>query len=209
MSLNNQAERKRLMRSEADKLQQAVLKSYSAAAEDPQGKHPFPLGRQFALEVGYPAEILDDMPRIAVDAFTGVSSVAIFASLFAGARVLDLGCGAGLDSLIAARRVGPDGFVVGIDFSRAMLARASRAAAEVTAENTGFCCAEAERLPLQDATVDVALVNGIFNLNPDRERILHELARVLRPGGTLFAAELILREPLSAQERADPRNWFA
>ncbi len=197
------------MHGEADKLEQAVRESYSAAAEKPAQKHPFPLGRQFALELGYPAEVLDDLPRVAVDAFTGVSNVAIFASLFARAQVLDLGCGAGLDSLIAARRVGSGGFVLGMDFSGGMLARARRAAAQAGVENAGFCRAEAGRIPLRDATADVALVNGIFNLNPKRERIFKELARVVRPGGALFAAELILREPLSAQERADQRNWFA
>ena len=203
------SEQERPIRDEADKLEQAVRESYSVAAEKPAEKHPFPLGRQFALDLGYPAEVLDGLPRVAVDAFTGVSNVAIFGSLCAGDRVLDLGCGAGLDSLIAARRAGSGGFVLGVDFSGAMLARARRAAAEAGVENAGFCRAEAGRIPLRDATADVALVNGIFNLNPKREQIFNELARVVRPGGAVFAAELILREPLSAQERADQRNWFA
>jgi len=121
-----------------------------------------------------------------------------------GSRVLDLGCGAGLDSLIAAERVRPGGEVLGIDFSADMLARA----ASTGVENIAWCRASAEALPLADGSVDVVLVNGIFNLNPGRSRIFAELARVVRPGGRVHAAELVLRGPLPEAERTDA-NWFA
>ena len=100
---------------------------------------------------------------MAVEAFAGVSNVSVTAAISVGATVLDLGCGAGLDSLVASLRVGPGGQVVGIDFSEAMIARARRAAAEIGANNVDFQLADAERLPLGDASVDVALINGIFN----------------------------------------------
>jgi len=125
-----------------------------------------------------------------------------------GATVLDLGCGAGLDSLIASRRVGAAGRVAGVDFSQAMLEPARRGAREAGMENVVFCRADAERLPLPDASIDVALVNGIFNLNPGRECIFHELARVVRKGGTVYSAELILSAPLPP-EQLDATNWFA
>lgn len=193
----------------AGRLRAAVQRAYSAAAETPKATHPFPMGRSFAESLGYPANELATIPTISVETFTGVSNVSVFAELQPGMRVLDLGCGAGLDSLIAARRVGTGGKVVGVDFSAAMLRRARRAASESSADNLVFCLAGAESLPIKNAEIDVALVNGIFNLNPEREAIFHELARVVRGGGSVYAAELILSEPLRPGVCASEENWFA
>lgn len=186
-----------------------VQQAYSAAAENPQAEHPFPVGRQFAESLDYSPEVLTGIPAVAVDAFAGVSNVAVFAEIPSGATVLDLGCGAGLDSLIAARRVGPTGQVIGLDFSPTMLQRARQAEAEAGFEQVDFRQSEAESLHLDDASIDIALVNGIFNLNPTREQIFRELARVIRPGGAVYAAELILREPLPPKIQASETNWFA
>ncbi|MFH0814221.1 MAG: methyltransferase domain-containing protein [Pseudomonadota bacterium] len=190
-------------------LRDGVREAYSAAAERPHEEHAFPVGRSFAESIGYPKEQLDRMPSVSVNAFAGVSNVSIFANLPAEATVLDLGCGAGLDSLIAAERVGPKGRVIGIDFSDAMLRRARQAAGEFGGSNVEFSKADAEKLPLEDGLVDVALVNGIFNLNPARDAIFRELARVMREGGEVFAAELVLQEPLSQEMRKSETNWFA
>lgn len=190
-------------------LREAVRDAYSAAAAKPGEQHAFPVGRRFAHSLGYSLDLLDSLPAAAVDAFAGVSNVSVFAEIPEGATVLDVGCGAGLDSLVAACRVGPGGRVTGVDFSAAMLARARQAAAEARVGNVDFKQVDAEQLPVADGTIDVVLVNGIFNLNPARETIFRELARVLRHGGTVWAAELILSEPLSEEVRADPTNWFA
>ena len=189
-------------------LRSAVRKAYSAAAEKPSEKHAFPVGRVLAERLGYPAELLETLPPISVEAFAGVSNVAVFAAIPAGATVLDLGCGAGLDSLIAARRVGEGGRVIGIDFSDSMLARARQAAAVLGVDVT-FCRGDAEQVPLESASVDVALVNGIFNLNPARAQIFRELARVVRLGGHVFGAELILREAVSKPDHFTEAEWFA
>jgi ubiquinone/menaquinone biosynthesis C-methylase UbiE len=186
-----------------------VRQAYSAAAENPQADHPFPVGRQFAESLGYAPELLTSVPVSSVEAFSGVSNVAVFADIPVGATVLDLGCGAGLDSLTAATQVGPGGRVIGVDFSRPMLARARASAAEAGLDNVEFHQADAERLFLENACIDVALVNGIFNLNPARYLIFRELARVMRPGGAVYAAEIILREPLPPEEQASETNWFA
>ena len=189
-------------------LRSAVQKAYSAAAEKPLEKHAFPVGRVLAEQLGYPAELLETLPPISVEAFAGVSNVALFAAIPAGATVLDLGCGAGLDSMIAARRVGAGGRVIGIDFSDSMLARARQAAAVLGVDVT-FCLGDAEQLLLESAAVDVALVNGIFNLNPARTQIFRELARVVRPGGYVYSAELILREAVSKPGHFTEAEWFA
>lgn len=186
-----------------------VREAYSAAAESPEDKHPFPVGRGFAESLGYPRDLLDILPDTCTGAFAGVSNVSIFAEFSHGATVLDLGCGAGLDSLIAARQVGLDGIVIGVDFSVPMLERARRAALQAECHNVLFCRTEAEKLPFRDGEIETALVNGIFNLNPARKAIFSELARVLRPGGKVFAAELILRQPLPRRDRASETNWFA
>jgi arsenite methyltransferase len=190
-------------------LRQMVCRVYSAAAEHPEEKHAFPVGRKFAESIGYPADLLASLPNVACDAFAGVSNVSLFAEFPVGATVLDLGCGAGLDTLIAAQRVGPTGKVIGVDFSAAMLSRARQAVDQSGVGNIEIRQSDAEGLPIADGEIDVAIVNGIFNLNPAREAIFHELARVIKPSGKLFAAELILRKPLPPEAGANQSDWFA
>jgi arsenite methyltransferase len=197
------------MINQAQHLRDGVRQAYSAAAENPQAEHPFPVGQHFAESLGYPPGLLANLPADAVQAFAGVSNVAVFADIPEGATVLDLGCGAGLDSLIAANRVGPTGRVIGIDFSESMLARARQAATEAGLNNIEFHQVDAEALFLEDASIDVALANGIFNLNPARDLIFRELARVVRTEGAVYGAEIILREPLPPEEQASETNWFA
>jgi arsenite methyltransferase len=190
-------------------LRDKVRDAYSAASEHPREQHAFPVGREFAESIGYPAELLDSLPAVACDAFAGVANVSMFAELPVGATVLDLGCGSGTDTLIAAQRVGRTGKVVGVDFSTAMLSRARQAVDQSGAGNIEIRQSDAERLPIRDGEIDVAIVNGIFNLNPAREAIFHELARVVRPTGTVYAAELILSQPLPPEARANESDWFA
>lgn len=193
-----------------DLLRAQVNVAYSSVARAPSAKHPFPIGRKLAEGIGYPPELLDTLPQLCVEAFAGVSKVSLIADLAEGATVLDLGCGAGMDSIIAARRVGPAGRVIGIDFSEAMLARAGAAKDLADVPQLDLYHAEAEDLFfLDDSSVDVALVNGIFNLNPARSQVFSELARVLRPRGSAYIAELILARPLPEADRTSDSNWFA
>lgn len=193
----------------SSQLRDGVYKAYSAVAESPQAEHPFAVGREFAERLGYPVELLDQIPPESTEAFSGVATVSLFAEIHSGATVLDVGCGAGLDSLIAAQRVGKNGKVIGVDFSEAMLARARAAALKTKSVNVEFRQSSAESLPIEDASIDVTLVNGIFNLNPGREKIFAELARVMKKGGVVYSAEMILREPLPADMQMDENDWFA
>jgi len=190
-------------------IRESVRYAYSSAALDPGGKHAFPVGEEFARSLGYPADLLMDLPEEAKAAFTGVSNVSVFAEIPLASLVMDLGCGAGIDSLIARKRAGDKGRVVGIDFSEAMLERAQRSAILMGFDNLSCTAAAAEQIPVENATVDVALANGIFNLNPRRDEIFPELARVLKPGGHLYAAELILKHPLPDADINNPDSWFA
>ena len=193
----------------SQRLRDGVLKAYSEAADNPLHEHPFPVGLHFAEELGYPQDLLLSIPTVSVEVFSGVSNVSLFASIPPGATVLDLGCGAGMDSLIAARRTGVGGKVIGIDFSRTMISRARQAATEAGVGNVEFRIADAEELPVDSGFIDVAIVNGIFNLNPRRDDIFRELARVVRPGGSVYAAELILKGTLPPDILDSEPDWFA
>jgi SAM-dependent methyltransferase len=188
-------------------LRNGVQQTYSEIAVTPAADHPIPVGRDFAARLGYSEEWLNRYP-LAAEAFAGVAYLPGFAAIPAGITVLDLGCGAGFDSLITAEQVGPQGQVIGIDFSEAMLARATQAAGDSAIHNVQFRHGSAEQIPLDDASVDIVTINGIFNLNPARARIFPELVRVLRPEGVLFAAEMILRESLPPEEQTTT-NWYA
>ncbi len=194
---------------DAERLRAGTRRAYSAAADRPSDDHPFPVGLRFTEDVGYPSQILSTLPAISSEAFSGVSNVSIFADIFAGSTILDLGCGAGLDSLIAAKRTGINGRVIGIDFSESMLYRARGASSMYNALNVEFCQADGKKLPIGDATIDIVLVNGIFNLNPGRETIFRELARVTREGGMVYASELILKAPLPPDLQKSDASWFA
>jgi arsenite methyltransferase len=193
----------------AKRLYKGVWKAYSLAAERPAEQHPFPVGRVFAESLGYPRELLENLPAYSVDAFAGVSNVSVYAEIAEGSTVLDLGCGAGLDTLIAAKKTGPAGRVIGIDFSSSMLDRARRALQEAGQANIEFRESTAEHLPLRDGEIDVAIVNGIFNLNPHREAIFNELSRVVRRDGYVYASELILIAPVAESSPPTEADWFA
>jgi arsenite methyltransferase len=193
----------------AEQLRTSVRQVYSTIAATPRSHHPFAIGRPLAKNVGYPSHQLDELPPAAVASFAGVSAVSCFAKLAHAANVLDLGCGAGLDSLLAAQRIGTSGQVIGVDFSPAMLALARQNAALLKLANVHFLNADAEQLPLATGAIDTALVNGIFNLNPARTAIFAELARVVRPSGTVYVAEIVLRQALPAATIASETEWFA
>ena len=114
-----------------------------------------------------------------------------------------------MDAIVASRRVADRGRVVGVDFSPEMVSKARWAVAECGADNVSIVAAGGEQLPLADGSIDVAMVNGIFNLNPYRDRLFHELARVLKPGGRVWSAEIILRETLADAHKRSEAAWFA
>jgi arsenite methyltransferase len=186
-------------------LREQVREVYSAIATEPGGSHPVRVGRALALRAGYSDQQLATVPPASVDAFAGVSCLPCFVEIAPEARALDLGCGAGLDTILIATSAGS---VLGVDFSEEMLSLARASASKAGTENAEFRLADAEAIPVDSASFDFAVVNGIFNLNPMRPRIFAELARAVRPGGMVFAAELTLKAPLPADQR-NRADWFA
>src|SRR5439155_18927791 len=157
-------------------------KTYATVSQDPDTDFIFPTGRAWAEDLRYPPE-LAAVPDAAAESFAGVANPWELGRLSPGERVLDLGCGAGTDSLVAAQMVGGEGSVVGIDMTPEMLAKARAAAAELGAANVEYVEGEVERLPFPDASFDVVVSNGVVDLVPDKDAVFSELFRVLRPGG--------------------------
>ena len=187
-------------------LKSEIQKTYSAVSQEPDRDFIFPTGRTWAEDLGYPAE-LSNVPETAVESFAGVANPWELGRLAPGERVLDLGSGAGTDSLIAAQMVGPDGRVTGIDMTTQMLAKARRAAVEMGLANVEFIEAEAERLPLPEASFDVVISNGVIDLIPDKDAVFSELHRVLAPGGRIQIADVTIQNPVSEEGRRNIDLW--
>lgn len=187
-------------------LKREIRKTYACVSDAPKQDFIFPTGRAWAEDLGYPDE-LANVPEAAVESFAGVANPWQLGRLAPGERVLDLGSGAGTDSLVAAQMVGASGSVTGIDMTPQMLAKARAAAAEMGASNVEFVESEAERLPFIDASFDVVISNGVIDLIPDKDAVYAELHRVLVPGGRLQIADVTIQNPVSEEGRRKIDLW--
>jgi arsenite methyltransferase len=187
-------------------LKREIKKTYSSVSEEPEREFIFPTGRAWAEDLDYPPE-LANVPESAVESFAGVANPWALGRLERGERVLDLGSGAGTDSLIAAQMVGATGRVTGIDMTPAMLSKARSAAAAMGMANVEFVEAEAEHLPFEDGRFDVVISNGVIDLIPDKEAVFSELHRVLAPGGRIQIADVTIQNPVSDEGRRNIDLW--
>jgi arsenite methyltransferase len=187
-------------------LKSEIKKTYSSVSSEPERDFIFPTGRAWAEDLGYPDE-LANVPESAVESFAGVANPWTMGRLAAGERVLDLGSGAGTDSLVAAQMVGPDGYVTGIDMTAAMLAKARAAATEMGVTNVEFLEAEAEQPPFADESFDVVISNGVIDLIPDKDVVFGEIFRVLAPGGRIQIADVTIQNPVSEEGRRNIDLW--
>ncbi len=184
-----------------------IKKTYARVSERPEEDFIFPTGRAWALDLGYPADLLARVPEASAASFAGVANPFSLGPLEPHERVLDIGSGAGMDALVAVQMVGPGGSVIGIDMTVEMLERARESAAELGAANVDFVEGEAESLPFADASFDVVISNGVIDLVPDKDVVFSEIFRVLSPGGRIQIADVTIQRPVSEEARRDIDLW--
>ncbi len=186
-------------------LREAIRDEYHAVATSPKQGFHFHTGRAHATRMGYEDAWLDGVPEGSVDSFAGTGNPFSMGVLQHGERVVDVACGAGIDSLIAAAMVGPDGAVVGVDMTPAMLEKARLGAEASGLANVEFIEGLGESLPVPDGWADVVISNGSINLMPDKLKAFGEIHRVLKEGGRLQVADILVQRavPENAKERID------
>ena len=192
----------------AAEVRAGVAAMYSKVATTPTATFRFPVGPDLARKLGYPEELLQSLPLTAIESFTGVACPVLAANLSPGEVVLDVGSGAGLDALIAARQVGPSGRVVGVDLSEAMVIKARAIAAAVGASTVEFRQGYAEALPAEADAFDAVIVNGLLNLAPDKPAVVQEIFRVLRSGGRAQVAEIVTDGTSPPVTMKSLEDWF-
>jgi SAM-dependent methyltransferase len=187
-------------------LKSEIKKTYASVSQEPEKDFIFPTGRAWAEDLAYPDE-LARVPDAVVESFAGVANPFSLGRLEPGERVLDLGCGAGTDSLVSSLMVGPEGSVTGIDMTPEMLEKARAGAAELGARNVTFVEGEAERLPFEDESIDVVISNGVIDLIPDKDAVFGEIHRVLVSGGRIQIADVTIQQPVSEEGRRKIDLW--
>jgi SAM-dependent methyltransferase len=192
---------------DTDRLREQVKQKYAEVALDPARGFHFHTGRSLALMLGYAEEDIDRVPAGIVASFAGTGNPFSMGRLAPGEKVLDLGCGAGFDTLIAAHQVGPEGSVIAVDMTEAMVDKVRRGAAQAGLTNVEVRDGYAELLPAEDGTIDVLISNGVINLCPDKPRVMREISRVLRPGGRVQVGDVVLHRALPQDARDDIDLW--
>jgi len=196
---------------DVEKLRALVREEYDRVAREPHGDFHFHRGPQYAVKLlAYDPQELAQIPADSTASFAGVGNPHRIGSMAPGETVLDVGCGAGMDLLLAAKRTRPYGHAIGVDMTPAMLELVRRSAVKTGLwENIEVRRGNAEELPIESASVDVVISNGVLNLSPDKLRAFHEIFRVLKPGGRLYLADVVVQRELSLAARSDVALWAA
>lgn len=193
---------------DTQQLREEVSAIYSRVASDPEGEFHFHRGPEYAARfLGYDPQELAALPTAATASFAGVGNPHAIGPIHAGETVLDIGCGAGMDLLLAAKRVGPSGHAIGVDMTPEMRERALASTQIAGLTNVEVRAGDSEALPVEDASIDVVISNGVLNLVPDKRKAYSEIARVLRPGGRLLLADIAVEVELDEDTRSDIDLW--
>ncbi len=189
------------------RLREEVQTKYRGVATAPNAPYHFHTGRVAARRLGYDMSIVDSLPERAVESFAGVGNPFELRTLAPGERVVDAGSGAGFDSFVAARQVGPEGRVVGIDMTPEMLDKSTATADSLGLRNVEFRDGLLEEMPVEDEWADAVISNGVINLCPDKRAVFGEIRRVLRPGGYLQFADIANSRPVPPEALRDIDLW--
>ena len=186
-------------------LREAIQEEYQAVASDPERGFHFHTGRPLAEILGYQAEWLEGLPEGSIESFAGTGNPFSLGVLALGERVVDVGCGAGIDSFIAAGMVGPEGAVIGIDMTPSMLEKAQAGVNGL--DHVDFRLGFGEELPVPDGWADVVISNGVVNLMPDKHEAFTEMARVLKPGGRIQIGDILVDRPVPENAKEKIELW--
>jgi len=192
---------------DVDVLREEIRKTYTDVSTEQEQEFIFPTGRAWAQELGYPEPELARVPDATVESFAGVANHWLLERARPGSVVLDLGCGAGTDLLIAAQMTGPSGRAIGVDMTPSMLERARASGQAMGLTNVELHESLIESLPLEDESVDVVISNGVIDLVPDKDAVFDEIDRVLRPGGRLQIADIVIHTEVSEDARKRIDLW--
>lgn len=191
-----------------ERIEAGILEKYARVADNPQGLFTYPTGRAGIEGQGYDPELVGALPEEVVSSYCGVGNPFSLGPINKGEAVLDIGCGAGADTIIAAMMVGPTGKVVGIDIVPEMLQRAESNLGLTDLQNVIFRRTSGKDLPFADAEFDAVISNGVINLIPNKAALLKEVKRVLRPGGRLMIADQVAIGGVPKDMKARLANWF-
>ena len=190
-----------------DELRKAIQDEYALVAQEPEHGFHFLVGRPLARLLGYEETWLDGIPEPTIASFAGTGNPFSVGAVQPAERVVDVGCGGGIDSLIAAKMVGASGRVIGVDMTPAMVLKAQNSAAVADPRNVEFRAGFGEALPVEDGWADVVISNGVLNLMPDKDAALREMARVLKPGGRLQIGDILVQKPVPQSAKEDIALW--
>jgi len=189
------------------KIEEGIRGKYAKVAVNPEGLFSYPTGRAGLESLKYDSGILQALPESALESFCGVGNPFSIGEIREGESVLDIGCGGGVDTMIAAIMVGPAGQVIGVDMSSEMVERARQNLSQTNLKNVSFRESSAEDLLLPDKDFDVVISSGVFNLIPEKLKALREVFRVMKPGGRFMMADQVLTGYLSKDVKARVDNW--
>ena len=188
-------------------LRDQIEAKYCDVARKPEQGFHFHTGRPLAAMLEYPAADVDALPESTIESFAGTGNPFLLGKLHEGETVLDIGCGAGFDTLQAAKQVGPAGRVIALDMTEAMLEKTRLGAEALGLTNVEVKLGYAEELPADDGSVDVVISNGVINLTPDKMAVMQEVYRVLKPGGRFQIADIIVQKPVDQDAKDDIDLW--
>jgi SAM-dependent methyltransferase len=190
-------------------LRALITEKYGEVATNPEMGFHFHTGAPLARMLGYPESIISTLPESTVESFAGTGNPFLFGDLRPGETVVDVGCGAGFDTLIAAQHVGPEGRVIAVDMTAEMRAKAAAGVEAMRLPNVEVVEGFAENLPVDDESADVVISNGVINLCPDKPAVFREMLRVLKPGGRIQVGDILVHREIPEDARADIDLWGA
>ena len=197
-----------ITKDDLDKIEASIREKYSKVSQSPEGLFEYPTGRRGLEELNYDRDLIEKLPEAVASSYCGVGNPFSLGKINEGDRVLDIGCGSGVDTILAGMMVGPTGSAVGVDIIPEMVARAESNLKLMGIDNVSFQKTTSEKLPFPDDMFDVVISNGVINLIPDKEGAITEIFRVLKLGGNLMIADQVATGSIEKDIKARLENWF-